>query len=139
MRITRRKTFNAGHRLYRPEWDDEKNLEVFGSCSNPNWHGHNYTLFVTVEGPVDPHTGFVMNLKSLSRLIDSFVISKLDHRNINLEVGFMKGKIASTENLAVGIWEQLEKPVREHGARLYCVKLWETENHYVEYFGDKKS
>ncbi len=138
MRITRRKTFNAGHRLFRQEWDDIKNREVFGSCSNPNWHGHNYTLFVTVEGRVDPETGFVMNLKALSKLVDEFVISKLDHKNINLEVDFMKGVIASTENLAIGIFRQLENPIRDQGARLYCIKLWETENHYVEYFGGKQ-
>lgn len=136
MRITRRETFNAAHRLFRPEWDDNKNLEVFGKCSNPKWHGHNYTLYVTVEGKVDPHTGFVLNLKTLSKIIATFVVDKLDHKNINLEVDFMNGRLASTENLATGIWEQLEGPVRELGAALYCVKLVETENNYVEYFGN---
>jgi len=135
MRITRRETFNAAHRLFRPEWDDQKNLEVFGKCSNPRWHGHNYTLYVTVEGEVDPGTGFVMNLKDLSRIIDTFVIEKVDHKNINLEVDFMQGRLASTENLAIGIWEQLEPPIREAGSRLYCVKLVETEKNFVEYFG----
>ncbi len=138
MRITRRETFNAAHRLFRPEYDDQKNLEVFGKCSNPNWHGHNYTLYVTVEGEVDPGTGFVMNLKDLSRIIDTFVIEKLDHKNINLEVDFMKGRLASTENLAIGIWEQLESPIREAGASLYCIKLVETEKNYVEYFGKEE-
>ncbi len=135
MRITRRETFNAAHRLFRPEWDDRKNLEVFGKCSNPRWHGHNYTLFVTVDGEVDPETGFVMNLKNLSRIIGTFVIEKLDHKNINLEVDFMKDRLASTENLAIGIWEQLETPIRKEGARLYCVKLVETEKNFVEHFG----
>ncbi len=135
MRITRRETFNAAHRLFRPGWDDKKNLEVFGKCSNPQWHGHNYTLYVTVEGDVDPETGFVLNLKMLSRIINTFVIEKLDHKNINLEVDFMAGRLASTENLAIGIWEQIEKQIKELGARLYCVKLEETENNYVEYFG----
>jgi len=135
MRITRRETFNAAHRLFRPDWDDQKNLEVFGKCSNPNWHGHNYTLYVTVEGNVDPKTGFVLNLKTLSKIIDTFVLEKLDHKNINIEVDFMQGRLASTENLAIGIWEQLEKPVNELGAKLYCVRLIETENNYVEYFG----
>ncbi len=138
MRITRRESFNAAHRLFRPEWDDEKNLEVFGKCSNPKWHGHNYVLYVTVDGEVDPTTGFVLNLKSLSRIIRTFVVDKLDHRNINLEVDFMEGRMASTENLAIAIWEQLEKPVREQGAGLFCVKLIETENNFVEYFGDKQ-
>ncbi len=138
MRITRRESFNAAHRLFRPEWDDKKNLEVFGKCSNPRWHGHNYILYVTVNGDVDPATGFVLNLKSLSRIIRTFVVDKLDHKNINLEVDFMEGHMASTENLAIAIWKQLEKPIREQGARLHCVKLIETENNYVEYFGDKQ-
>ncbi len=135
MRITRRETFNAAHRLFRPDWDDEKNLGVFGKCSNPNWHGHNYVLYVTVEGAVSPETGFVINLKSLSQIIKTFVTDKLDHKNMNLEVDFMAGRLASTENLAIGIWEQLEKPVADEGARLHCVKVVETEKNYVEYFG----
>ncbi len=135
MQITRRETFNAAHRLFRPDWDDEKNLEVFGKCSNPNWHGHNYVLYVTVEGEVSRETGFVINLKSLSQIIRTFVTDKLDHKNMNLEVDFMEGRLASTENLAIGIWEQLEKPVADQGARLHCVKVVETEKNFVEYFG----
>ncbi len=136
MRITRRETFNAGHRLFRPDWDDAKNHEVFGKCSNPNWHGHNYTLYVTVEGKVDISTGFVLNLKILSRIIHTFVLEKLDHKNINLDVDFMDGKLASSENLAMGIWNQLETPIAESGAHLYCIKLVETEKNYVEYYGE---
>ena len=135
MRITRRETFNAAHRLFRPDWNDQKNLEVFGKCSNPNWHGHNYTLYVTVEGDVSPETGFVLNLKTLSKIIGTFVLEKLDHKNINTEVDFMQGKLASTENLAIGIWEQIEGPIKDIGARLYCVKVVETEKNFVEYFG----
>ncbi len=135
MRITRRETFNAAHRLFRPDWDDQKNLEVFGKCSNPNWHGHNYTLYVTVEGDVSPETGFVLNLKALSKIIGTFVLEKLDHKNINTEVDFMQGKLASTENLAIGIWEQIEGPIMDMNARLYCVKVVETEKNFVEYFG----
>ncbi len=135
MHITRRESFNAAHRLYRPEWDDEKNMEVFGKCSNPNWHGHNYELFVTVKGEVDPGTGFVLNLKKLSQIIKSRVIEKIDHKNMNLEVEFMTGRLASTENLAIGIWEQLRQPVEELGASLHCVKVVETENNFVEYYG----
>jgi 6-pyruvoyltetrahydropterin/6-carboxytetrahydropterin synthase len=134
--ITRRERFNAAHRLFRPEYSDEKNLEVFGKCSNPNWHGHNYELFVTLKGEVDPDTGFLVNLKTLSRIIKEKVIAKLDHKNINLEVDFMKGKLASTENLAIGIWNELEGPVNELNAGLHCVKIYESENNYVEYFGD---
>ncbi len=133
--ITRRETFNAAHRLFRPEWDDRKNLEVFGKCSNPLWHGHNYVLYVTVAGEVDPETGFVANLKELSRLVRERVIQKLDHANINLEVDFMKDRLASTENLAIGIWEQLEEAVIKLGAKLHKIRLEETENNFVEYFG----
>lgn len=135
MRVTRRETFNAAHRLFRPDWDDQKNLEVFGKCSNPNWHGHNYTLYVTVEGEVSDETGFVLNLKTLSRIIHTGVLEKLDHKNINTEVEFMQGKLASTENLAIGIWEQIEGPIKDLGARLYCVKVVETEKNFVEYLG----
>lgn len=133
--ITRRETFNAAHRLFRPEWDDQKNLEVFGKCSNPLWHGHNYVLYVTVKGHLSPDTGFLVNLKDLSAVINRFVVEKLDHKNLNLEVDFMAGKIASTESLAVGIWQQLEVPVMQLGAILHCIKLYETEKNSVEYFG----
>lgn len=133
--ITRREHFNAAHRLFRPEFSDDQNLQVFGKCSNPNWHGHNYTLFVTVSGEVDPSTGFLVNLKDLSTIIDQRVIEKLDHRNINLEVDFMAGKLASTENLAIGIWNELSGPITLMGASLHCIKLYETENNFVEYFG----
>lgn len=133
--ITRRERFNAAHRLFRADFSDEKNMEIFGKCSNPNWHGHNYELFVTVKGDIYNETGFLVNLKTLSKVIKAQVISKLDHKNINLEVDFMKGKLASTENLAVGIWIELEDHVKEIGAELHCVKVVESENNYVEYFG----
>lgn len=133
--ITRRERFNAAHKLARPEWDDQKNLEVFGKCSNPNWHGHNYQLFVTVKGHVDPETGFVIDLKYLSQLIKERIIDKLDHRNINIDVDFMNGILASTENLAIAIWKELEGPIRAKGCHLHCVKLTETENNYAEYYG----
>ena len=133
--ITRRETFNAAHRLFRPDWDDDKNLQVFGKCSNPNWHGHNYVLFVTLKGEVDPETGFLINLKELSRIIKTRVIEKLDHKNMNLEVDFMNDIIPSTENLAIKIWEQIEKPLHELGAQLHCVKVSETENNFAEYYG----
>jgi 6-pyruvoyltetrahydropterin/6-carboxytetrahydropterin synthase len=135
--ITRRERFNAAHKLFREEWSQERNLEVFGKCSNPNWHGHNYELYITVKGEPDQLTGFVIDLKVLSRIIREKVTDKLDHRNINLDVDFMKGKIASTETLAVAIWDQVETPVREAGAFLHSVKLFETENNFVEYFGGK--
>jgi 6-pyruvoyltetrahydropterin/6-carboxytetrahydropterin synthase len=134
--ITRKERFNAAHRLFRPDYSDEQNLKVFGKCSNPNWHGHNYTLLVTVKGEVSKETGFVADLKELSRIITEKVILPLDHRNINLEVPFMNGKLASTENLAVSIWQELEPEVRELGAILHCIRVEETENNLAEYFGE---
>lgn len=133
--ITRKERFNAAHKLFRPEWSDEKNREVFGKCSNPNWHGHNYELFVTVKGDINPETGFVIDLKFLSHLIRERITEKLDHRNINLEVDFMQGRMASTEVLAAAIWDELDSPIREQGCALHSVKLFETENNFVEYFG----
>ncbi len=133
--ITRRERFNAAHRLFREDYSDEKNLEIFGQCSNPNWHGHNYELFVTVKGEVNPETGFLVNLKDLSRIIREKVINKLDHKNINLEVDFMQGKFASTENLAIAIFHELKASLAELGAELHAVKVYESENNFVEYFG----
>ena len=133
--ITRKEHFNAAHRLFRPEYSDEENLRVFGKCSNPNWHGHNYTLYVTVKGDLNKDTGFVMDLKILSQIIQRRVLDLLDHRNINLEVDFMKGKLATTENLAIGIWNEMESEIRNHGVILHCVRVQETENNTVEYFG----
>ena len=133
--VTRRERFNAAHRLSKPEWSDTKNKEVFGKCSSPNWHGHNYELFVTVKGEPDPVTGFVIDLKILSNIIREKVIDKLDHRNINLDVDFMSDLMPSTEILARAIWEQIEPGIHEQGAILHSVRLHETENNFVEYLG----
>lgn len=133
--ITRRERFNAAHKLYRQEWSNEQNLEIFGKCSNPNWHGHNYELYVTVKGEINPETGFVIDLKELKRIITVYVTNELDHRNINLDVDFMKGKMASTEVLAVTIFEVLKPHIENQGAILHSIKLYETENNFVEYFG----
>jgi 6-pyruvoyltetrahydropterin/6-carboxytetrahydropterin synthase len=122
--------------MFRSDWSDEKNLEVYGKCSNPNWHGHNYVLYVTVKGEINPETGYVVNLKELSQIIKNEVIEQLDHKNLNTEVSFLKGKIMSSENVASGIWQQLEKPVKQLGAQLHCIRLQETENNYIEYYGD---
>lgn len=134
--ITRRERFSAAHRLFRQEWSDEQNQLVFGSCSNPNWHGHNYELFVTVKGPADPETGFVMDLKKMKDIIRRYVIDKVDHKNINLEVGFMKGKMASTEIIAREIFLVLKPLFQQEQVFLHSVRLHETENNYAEYFGD---
>jgi 6-pyruvoyltetrahydropterin/6-carboxytetrahydropterin synthase len=133
--ITRRERFNAAHKLFREDWSDDKNREVFGKCSNVNWHGHNYELFVTVKGEINKETGFVIDLKELKTIINTNVIDKLDHRNVNLDVDFMKGKLASTENLAIAIWEELAQLIKAKGAELHCIKLYETENNFVEYYG----
>ena len=133
--ITRKERFNAAHKLYREEWSDQQNLEIFGKCSNPNWHGHNYELFVTVKGEINPETGFVIDLKELKRIITIYVTDVLDHKNINLDVEFMKGKMASTEVLAVTIFDVLKPHINVEGAILHSVKLFETENNFVEYFG----
>jgi 6-pyruvoyltetrahydropterin/6-carboxytetrahydropterin synthase len=135
--ITRREHFNAAHRMFNPDWGDEKNLEVYGKCSNPNWHGHNYVLYVTVKGEVNPKIGYVVNLKTISLIINEHVIEQLDHRNINLEVNFMKGLEPSSENLAIAIWKQLEPPIKKLGVELHCIKIEETENNFVEYFGEE--
>jgi len=133
--ITRKERFNAAHKLYREEWSDKQNQDTFGKCSNPNWHGHNYELFVTVKGEINPETGFVIDLKELKRIITINVTDVLDHKNINLDVEFMKGKMASTEVLAVTIFDVLKPHIDGHGAILHSVKLFETENNFVEYFG----
>jgi 6-pyruvoyltetrahydropterin/6-carboxytetrahydropterin synthase len=136
--ITRRETFNAAHKLWRPEWSDEKNQEVFGKCSNHNWHGHNFQLYITVKGVPHSETGFVMNLKVLSVLVREHIIEALDHKNLNLDVSFLEGIMASTENLAIAIWDILEPLVQEHGGEMAKIKLIETENNFVEYFGGKE-
>lgn len=133
--LTRRERFSAAHRMFRQDWTDEKNLEVFGKCSNPNWHGHNYELFVTVKGELSDNNGFVMNLNTLKQIILDRVVQKLDHKNINLEVGFMEGKIATTENLAIAIWSELKPFIEKEGAKLHCVRISETENNSIEYYG----
>ncbi|PID94247.1 MAG: 6-pyruvoyl tetrahydrobiopterin synthase [Bacteroidetes bacterium] len=133
--LTRRERFNAAHRLFRPEWTDEENLRVFGKCSNPHWHGHNYVLFVTVKGSVNPLTGFLVNLKELSKVIRAYVIEPMDHKNLNVEVPFLTGKIISSEAIVVAIWKQLEAPIARMGVTLHRIRLEETENNFVEYFG----
>ena len=132
--LTRNEHFNAAHKLYNPAWSYEKNEEVFGKCANENWHGHNYELQVTVKGRPDPDTGFVFDVKKLSIIINDQVIEKCDHRNLNVDVGFMKDKMCSTENLAIGIWDQLI-PHLPANIELHCIRLYETPRIYVEYFG----
>ncbi len=133
--ITRREQFCAAHRMYRKDWSDEENLRVFGKCSNPNWHGHNYVLHVTVKGEIPEETGFFINLSRLKEIIKDRIIDKVDHKNLNLEVTFMSGRIATTENLALAIWNELKPFIENEGALLHCVKIGETENNSIEYYG----
>jgi 6-pyruvoyltetrahydropterin/6-carboxytetrahydropterin synthase len=133
--LTRRERFCAAHRMFREDWSDERNLQVFGKCSNPNWHGHNYVLWVTVKGDPSVENGFVMNINILKQVILEKVINKVDHKNINLDVDFMKGRIATTENLAVAIWNELRPSVEDKGVLLHCIKIEETENNFIEYYG----
>ena len=132
--LTRRERFSSAHRMYKPDWDNQKNFEVFGKCSNPNWHGHNYILWVTVKGEVSEDVGFVMNLDTLKKIIHKRVIEKLDHKNLNLDTDFLRGKIVTTENLAIAIWNELEAEIKLNGAELHCVKIEETENNTIEYY-----
>ncbi len=132
--LTRIEHFNAAHKLFNPGWSKEKNDEVFGLCANENWHGHNFDLHVTIKGEINVGTGFLMDAKKLKQLITDHVLLHLDHKNLNLDVDFLQGKICSTENLATAIWQQLT-PHLPGNVQLHCIKLYETPRIYVEYFG----
>ncbi|RDB06614.1 6-pyruvoyl trahydropterin synthase family protein [Runella aurantiaca] len=136
--VTRKEHFNAAHRVYNPSWSDEKNTEVFGICANPNFHGHNFELLVTVKGKINPDTGFVVDMKLLGNLMKTAVIDKVDHRNLNLDVDFMQGIIPSCENFIVEIWNVLEKGLTElaPNTKLHYLKLIETPKNFVEYYGE---
>lgn len=134
--LTRKEHFNAAHKLWNPNWSEAKNQEIFGKCANHNWHGHNFDLYVTVKGKPHPETGFVMDLKKMSSLIQDHIIEKLDHKNLNVDVDFMKDKMASTENLAMAIWNILAPKLEQPNCRLHCIKLYETERNFVEYYGE---
>ena len=136
--VSRKEHFNAAHKLYNPDWSLEKNVEVFGPCANENWHGHNFELIVTIKGRPDPLTGFVVDLKKLSTLIRDEVTEKLDHKNLNLDVDFMRGKLASCEVLIVEIWKILNDklPAITDYGKLHGIRLYETPRNYVEYFGE---
>ena len=134
VRVTRRLHFSAAHRLFRSDWSDERNTQMFGDCAHPNWHGHNYEVEVTVAGRVHPDTGFVMDLKALRDLVQGRVVDDVDHRNLNLDVPWLQGVLPSTENLVVAIWSRLtgELPA---DVRLERVMLEETPRNFVEYTG----
>jgi 6-pyruvoyltetrahydropterin/6-carboxytetrahydropterin synthase len=132
--LTRKEHFNGAHRLYNNKWSAEQNIAVFGKCANKNWHGHNFDLFVTVKGLPDPDTGFVINAHELSRIIKREVVEKLDHKNYNLDVPELQNVMPSIENMVKVIWNWIVPHLK--GCELHCIKLVETENIYVEYYGE---
>lgn len=133
--LTRRLTFNAAHRLWVEAWSKEQNKAVFGKCSNKNWHGHNYELFVTVKGKPNPYTGFVMDAKKLKDITKKIIVDYLDHSNLNLDVPFFPQHLQpTTENLAIVVWNELKPHLTD--CELHCIKIKETENIYVEYYGE---
>ncbi|MCE2495616.1 MAG: 6-carboxytetrahydropterin synthase [Flavobacteriales bacterium] len=134
--IQRRERFSAAHQLYNPNWTVEQNDAVFGKCANENFHGHNFALIATVKGELDPDTGFVVNLIDLSRLMKEKVIDQVDHKNLNRDVDFMRGKMASTEILIIEFWNILAPEIEALGAKLHKLRLEETENNFVEYYGE---
>lgn len=133
--LTRIEYFTAAHKLYNTNWTKEKNEEVFGGCANENWHGHNFDLHVTVKGIPQKDTGFVMDAKVLGQIIKEHIIAKVDHKNLNLDVDFMKDTMCTVENLAIGIWNELLPHLPEE-ASLHCIRIYETQRIYVEYFGN---
>lgn len=134
--IIRREHFSAAHRLFLPGLSDEENFEIFGKCSNPNWHGHNYILYVTISGEVDPATGLIIHLRHVSKLIDEKILKKIDHKNLNLEVDFLHGKVPTSENIAIGIWNELKDDIQRLGGKLHRIRLEQSENNIIEYFGE---
>ena len=135
VQVTRKVHWNSAHRIYRPDWSDERNEEVFGLCSNPQWHGHNYEMDVTVSGPIDPETGYVLDLKRLKDLLEDRVVGDLDHANLNEQVPWLEGVNPTSENLVVAIWNRIADGLDE-GLRLHRIVLWETPRNFVEYTGD---
>jgi 6-pyruvoyltetrahydropterin/6-carboxytetrahydropterin synthase len=132
--VTRRMTFNAAHRVHNPELSDLENARLFGKCNNPNWHGHNYVLEVAVRGPVQARTGYVLDLAHLRDVVSKEILDKVDHRNLNVDVDFMRGVIPTTENLAVAFWRILAPALAP--VELQRLRLWESENNMVEYTGE---
>lgn len=132
--VTRRLMFNAAHRVHNASLSAEENTALFGRCNNPNWHGHNYTLDVSVRGTIDERTGYVIDLGALKRIVEERAVNKIDHMNFNLDVDFMRGINPTSENIIVAIWRELEPAIRP--GTLVRLVLWETANNYVEYTGE---
>jgi 6-pyruvoyltetrahydropterin/6-carboxytetrahydropterin synthase len=132
--VTRKAHFSASHRLYNPAWSDQKNAEVFGKCTNPNGHGHNYDIEVTVAGDPPGDTGMVIDLKKLADIVEAEIIERVDHKHVNLDVDFLRGMIPTAENMAIAFWKILAPKIPE--GRLYAIRLYESVNNFVEYRGD---
>jgi len=131
--ITRQVHFNAAHRLHNPTKSQRWNEEKYGLCTNPHWHGHNYVLEVTVRGRPDPETGYVLDLGELKRILQRAVVEPCDHRNLNTEVGFLRGVIPSTENLVIAFWNEIEPHLT--AGKLHRVRLYETPRNFADYYG----
>jgi 6-pyruvoyltetrahydropterin/6-carboxytetrahydropterin synthase len=136
--VSRKEHFNAAHKLYNSAWSEDKNNEVFGACANSNWHGHNFDLVVTVSGIPDPDTGFVLDLKRLGHLVREEVISKVDHKNLNIDVDFMRGKMPTIEIFIMEIWKILSPKIKEFTStgKLHKLLLTETNKQFAEYYGE---
>ena len=136
--ISRKEHFNAAHKLFNPLWSDERNREEFGVCSNENWHGHNYEIIVTVKGTVNKESGMIINLKMLSDIIEEEILDNVDHKNLNIDVPFLKGIITTTENVTIKFWEVLEKRLKEKNiCKLHRVRVYETPRNFIDYYGEK--
>ena len=133
--ITRRERFSAAHKLWSSELNTEENIIEYGKCANEYFHGHNYQIFVTVKGQLKPRIGYVMDMKKLSQLIKSEIIDLVDHKNLNVDVAFLKGVNPTTENLLVSFWDRLAPEISKYDCELHKIKLVETENNYGEYYG----
>jgi 6-pyruvoyltetrahydropterin/6-carboxytetrahydropterin synthase len=137
--ITKQVHFCAAHKLFNPGWSREKNNEVFGPCANENWHGHNFDLYITIKGIPDKDTGLVMNFKELKEIVNKEIIEKVDHKNLNIDVPFMKDQMTSCENLVIAFWKILEPLILDRSdrqAELHKLKLYETPTSYAEYYGN---
>ncbi len=131
--VTRKATFSASHRLFNPSWSDARNTQVFGKCNNPNGHGHNYDIEVTVGGDPPVETGMVIDLKKLADIVEQEIIDRVDHKNLNVDVDFLRGVIPTAENMAIAFWKILEPKIRE--GKLSSIRLYESANNIVEYRG----
>lgn len=134
--VSRRERFSSAHKLWNDELSESENNSIYDKCAYPNYHGHNYELIVTVKGKIVGKTGYVIDLKILSRIMKELVINKMDHRNLNLDVDFLRNKVPTTENILVSVWNELEPAIIEQGCLLHKIKLVETENNYAEYYGE---